>query len=97
MPNDELKVWEVLQEKAVVYLQPSVWIVVNRCKVKRVSFIEGGYRSGGKLPSVSFGHVNLHLNTSRQGMPEINVGVLVVHSAVSVFEREMLTQWLVLN
>ena len=53
MPNDEFEVWEVLQEKAVVYLKPSVWIVVNRCKVKKVSFVEGGYRSSGKVPSVS--------------------------------------------
>ena len=49
MPNVEFRVSEVLQEEIVLYLRPSVWIVVNRCKVKKVSFIEGGYRSSGKF------------------------------------------------
>ena len=94
-PNDEFKVSEVLREKIVLYLRPCVWIVVNRLTVKKVSFIESGYRSGGaKLPSVSFGFVSLQLNRSRQRMPVINIGVLIAHKAVSGTERSMLWQWL---
>ena len=93
-PNDEFKVSEVLREKIVLYLRPCVWIVVNKYKVKKVSFIESGYRSTGQLPSVPFSHVSLHLNMSRQRMPEINIGVLNAHKAVSGRERSIVWQWL---
>ena len=93
-PNDEFQVSEVLREKIVLHLRPGVWIVVNRSKVKKVSFIESGYRSGGNLSNVSFGHVTLHMNRSRQRMPEINIGVLNAHKAVAPIEKAMLWQWL---
>ena len=93
-PNDEFQVSEVLREKIVLHLRPGVWIVVNRCKVKKVSFIENGYRSGGNLSNVSFGHVTLHMNRSRQRMPEINIGVLNAHKAVTPIEKAVLWQWL---
>ena len=94
-PNDEYRVSQVLEEKAVLHLPPGVWIVVNRSKVKRATFVESGFRSGGNLPSFSFGHVACHMNRSRQRMPEINIGVLNVHKAVTQIEKAVLCQWLV--
>ena len=81
-PNDELLVNEVLREKVVLYLRPDVWIVVNRCKVKKVTFTESTYRSGRSLPAVNFGFASLHMNTSRQRMPTINIGVVIAHRLV---------------
>ena len=94
--NDSFKASEVLQEKIVLYLRSDVWIVVNRCKVEKVSFIESDYRSSGKQPSVAFGFVRLKMNRSRSRgrMPDINIGVLNAHKAVCNAERQMLSQWL---
>ena len=94
--NDSYKASEVLQEKIVLYLRPGVWIVVNRCKVEKVSFIESDYRSSGKQSSVAFGFVRLKMNRSRSRgrMPDINIGVLNAHRAVGNEERQMLSQWL---
>ena len=91
------KVQEVLEEKAVLCLASSVWIVVNRCKVTKMTFIEGSYRSGGSVPAISFGHVSLYLNTARQRMEQINIGVLFVHRAASKTDKERMTQWLVVK
>ena len=93
-PNDELLVNEVLREKVVLYLRPDVWIVVNRCKVKKVTFTESTYRSGRSQPDVNFGFASLHMNTSRQRMPTINIGVVIAHRLVHKNERAMLWQWL---
>ena len=68
--------------------------MVNRRKVEQVTFNESGYRSGGNLPNVTFGHVTLHMNRSRQRMREINIGVLNAHKGVTEMEKGMLCQWL---
>ena len=92
------KVVDVLEEKAVLRLETSVWIVINRCKIRSATFIEASYKdAGGSSPAASFGHLQLILNVERQAIERINVGVLYVHRAVSKADKERITQWLVVK
>ena len=60
------KIVDVLEEKSVLRLETSVWIVINKCKVQSATFIEASYKdSGSSTPAASFGHVNLKLDTAR--------------------------------
>ena len=89
----------VLSEKAVVSLESAVWLVIHRAKVKACKLTQGIYRSGGQLsPSVIFGHVELHMNTDRQRMQEINVGAVVVRGKVNIKTTvPMLSSWIKLS
>ena len=87
----------VLSEKSVVCLENAVWLVVHRAKVSKCSLTQGTYRSGGHVPSVIFGHLNLRMNGARQKMLEITVGVLVVTGRVAKFHQDMLASWLTMN
>ena len=76
-------------------MKRNVWILVKRSSVRKTTLHERHYRIGNSMPAVDFGHVNLLLNTDRQRMAEINVGVLFVHRTPSITERSMLKQWVV--
>ena len=87
----------VLDGKVIMCLQDSVWMVVNRAKVRSCHFAEGSYRSRGKSCPLFFGELHLTMKTTRQRMEHITIGVISIQGKVSGNERRMLAHWIVEN
>ena len=96
MPNRGVAV-AVLEGKVVLCLKDSVWMVVNRAKVRSCHFAEGYYRSCGKSCPLFFGELKLVMKTTRQRMEHITIGVISIQGKVSGHERRMLAHWIVEN
>jgi hypothetical protein len=96
MPNRGVAV-AVLEGKVVLCLKDSVWMVVNRARVRSCDFAEGSYRSCGKACPLFFGALHLTMKTTGQRMEHITIGVICIQGKVYQHESRMLAQWIVEN
>ena len=86
-------VQDVLKEKMVYSFNDSIFIVLHRAKVHSCHFTKGSYRSRGK-PSLEFGTLALHMDTNRQRMEAINVGIKDEYSGTADRSRMGRCDWL---
>ena len=60
-------------------------------------FVQGAYRSRCSSYPLVFGELRLHMQTTRQRVEHINVGVISINGKVHQRERKMLGQWIVMS
>ena len=93
--DDEHSCLAVLEEKIVRNLHPSVFVALHRAKVEGCEYKTCAFRSGGVSNQVHFGTLRLMMDTTRQSLPSIKLGILDARGPVSTKEVDTLAKWVV--
>ena len=93
---------DVLAEKKLYRLGSShrdttIFIALHKAKVKKAMFVEWYIRSRGPMSRLRFGTLKLSMDTTRQRMTSVSVGIIDVRTEVPEPDREVLAAWAVLD
>ena len=84
----------VLREKHVVRVSDTVYVALHRAKVRNCTYTPWAIRSRGLVEAFSF---NLCMDTTRQRMSSINIGIVDIRGVVTDFDQNALVEWIVLD
>ena len=74
----------------------SVYAALHRAKVSKAQFTENEIRSRGE-PGIQFGTLELKLDTSRQRMNNVQIGVLDVRREPNGNDASLLADWIIVD
>ena len=89
---------EILQEKAVYRLSGNVFAAIHRAKVGNCSLVVWSTRSRGEgSDQLRLCSLNLALDTTRQRLTQMNIGIIDVKDVLSPEYLESLVAWIVMG
>ena len=91
------EIWQLMNDKAVYHVTSRMFLVMHRAKLKGCIYTAWTHNTAvAEASSVEFGTVYLVLDTTRQTMREINVGVLdVIKGTMTKDTVRTLADWIV--